>query len=117
LCNLVAQGPGNVQGGVSARGAEGTNGAETEAWEIIYFKLYKRQIPVVEQTIETAATMLGSDKSRGYLPGNDLRRLSGGANLDGDNPEVLLNLGCRYFRFLPKPQREAFLADVPGKTS
>jgi hypothetical protein len=41
-------------------------GKETEPWEIIYFKLYKSQIPVVEQALETAALMLGTDKSRGY---------------------------------------------------
>jgi hypothetical protein len=41
-------------------------GKETEAWEIIYFKLYKSQLPVVEQALETTAMMLGSDKSRGY---------------------------------------------------
>ena len=41
-------------------------GRETEAWEIIYFKLYKSQIPVIEQALETAALMLGSDKARGY---------------------------------------------------
>jgi hypothetical protein len=41
-------------------------GRETEPWEIIYFKLYKSQLPVVEKAIETAALMLGSDKSRGY---------------------------------------------------
>jgi hypothetical protein len=41
-------------------------GKETEPWEIIYFKLYKSQIPVVERAIETAALMLGSDKARGY---------------------------------------------------
>jgi hypothetical protein len=41
-------------------------GKETEPCEIIYFKLYKSQIPVVEQAIETAALMLGTDKSRGY---------------------------------------------------
>jgi len=41
-------------------------GKETESWEIIYFKLYKSQLPVVEEAIETAALMLGSDKSRGY---------------------------------------------------
>jgi hypothetical protein len=40
--------------------------AETEPWEIIYFKLFKSQIPVVEQALETAALMLGTDKSRGY---------------------------------------------------
>jgi hypothetical protein len=41
-------------------------GKETEPWEIIYFKLYKSQLPIVEKAIETAALMLGSDKSRGY---------------------------------------------------
>src|SRR3989440_5894372 len=38
-------------------------GKDTEPAEIIYFKLYKSQITVVEQAIETAAMMLGSDKS------------------------------------------------------
>jgi hypothetical protein len=52
-------------------------GRETEPWEIIYFKLYNTQIPVVEQAIETAALMLGTDKSRGYWSGDDLRGLSG----------------------------------------
>ena len=41
-------------------------GKETETWEIIYFKLYNSQVPVVEKAIETAALMLGTDKSRGY---------------------------------------------------
>ncbi len=41
-------------------------GKDTESWEIIYFKLYKSQLPVLEQALETAALMLGSDKSRGY---------------------------------------------------
>jgi len=41
-------------------------GKETEPWEIIYFKLYRSQLPVVERAIETAALMLGTDKSRGY---------------------------------------------------
>ncbi len=41
-------------------------GKETEAWEIVYFKLYKSQIPVIERALETAGLMLGTDKSRGY---------------------------------------------------
>jgi hypothetical protein len=41
-------------------------GKVTEPWEIIYFKLFKSQIPVVEKAVETAALMLGTDKSRGY---------------------------------------------------
>jgi hypothetical protein len=41
-------------------------GKDCEPWEIIYFKLYKSQVPVIEQAIETAGLMLGSDKARGY---------------------------------------------------
>jgi len=41
-------------------------GKETEPWEIIYFKLFKSQQAVVEQALETAGLMLGTDKSRGY---------------------------------------------------
>ena len=41
-------------------------GKETEAWEIIYFKLYKSQLPVVEKALETVGLTLGTDKSRGY---------------------------------------------------
>jgi hypothetical protein len=39
---------------------------ETEPWEILYFKVYKSQLSVVEKALETAALMLGGDKSRGY---------------------------------------------------
>jgi hypothetical protein len=41
-------------------------GEQTEAREVIYFKVYKCQLPVVEKALETAGLMLGTDKSRGY---------------------------------------------------
>jgi hypothetical protein len=41
-------------------------GKETEPWEILYFKVYKSQLPVVEKALETAGLMLGTDKSRSY---------------------------------------------------
>jgi hypothetical protein len=41
-------------------------GKETEPWEILYFKVYKSQLPIVEKALETAGLMLGGDKSRGY---------------------------------------------------
>src|SRR5215471_5557532 len=41
-------------------------GIDSEPTEIIYFKFYKSQIPIIEQAIETAAMMLGTDKSRAY---------------------------------------------------
>ncbi len=66
LCNLVAQSQGTTERGFQAGGGAAPDGQETEPWELIYFKLYKSQLPVIEQALETAALMLGSDKSRGY---------------------------------------------------
>src|SRR5258706_1307815 len=65
-------------------------GKETEAWEIIYFKLYRSQIPVIERAIETAALMLGSDRSRGYCLEMICADFLAGANLDNGDPEMLL---------------------------
>ena len=56
-------------------------GKETEAWEIVYFKLYKSQLPVVEKALETAALMLGTDKSRGYCLEMICADFLAGANL------------------------------------
>ena len=87
-------------------------GQETEAWEIIYFKLYRSQSPVVEQAIETAALMLGSDKSRGYCLEMICADFLAGANLDNGNPETLLFSMMRFFKFLPGDQRQAFLENL-----
>jgi len=92
-------------------------GRETELWEIIYFKLYKSQIPVIEQALETAALMLGSDKSRGYCLEMICADFLAGANLENGNPEVLLQSISRYFKFLPVPQRQVFLAQLNQKAS
>jgi hypothetical protein len=59
-------------------------GRESEPWEIIYFKLYKSQIPIVEQAIETAALMLGTDKARGYCLQMICAYFLAGANLDSN---------------------------------
>jgi hypothetical protein len=42
------------------------SGQETEPHEILYFKVYKSQLPVIEEALETVGLMLGSNKSRGY---------------------------------------------------
>ena len=92
-------------------------GKETEPWEIIYFKLYKSQIPVIEQAIETAALMLGSDKSRGYCLEMICADFLAGANLDNGNPEILLSSMTRFFKFLPGEQRQQFLSCLEQKAS
>ncbi len=39
---------------------------ESEPSELIYFKVYRSQLPVIERALEIAGRMLGTDKSRGY---------------------------------------------------
>ncbi len=84
-------------------------GKETEPWEIIYFKLYKSQLPVVERALETAALMLGSDKSRGYCLEMICADFLAGANLEDGNPHVLFLSLCRLYSFLSAPERQRFL--------
>jgi hypothetical protein len=84
-------------------------GRETEAHELIYFKIYKSQIPIIEQAIETAALMLGSDKSRGYCLEMICADFLAGANLDNGNSEILLRSLTTFFKFLPDEQRRDFL--------
>jgi len=92
-------------------------GLDTEPAEIIYFKLYKSQIPVIEQAIETAALMLGADKSRGYCLEMICADFLAGASLDNENPEVLLQAALRFFKFLPGEERQTFLHRVTEKAS
>jgi hypothetical protein len=74
--------------------------------ELMYFKLYKSQIPVVEQALETAALMLGTDKSRGYCLEMICADFLAGATLDGGDPELLLQSQRRFFRFLGREQKK-----------
>jgi hypothetical protein len=92
-------------------------GKESEPSEIIYFKLYKSQIPVVEQAIETAALMLGSDKSRGYCLEMICADFLAGANLESGNSHVLLQSILRFFQFLSGDERKMFLDEFTQKTS
>jgi hypothetical protein len=92
-------------------------GRETEPWEIIYFKLYRSQIPVIERAIETAALMLGSDRSRGYCLEMICADFLAGANMDDGNPEMLLYSMTRVFKFLSGEQQQAFLGGLSEKAS
>src|SRR5215470_13472184 len=88
------------------------SGKEEEPSELIYFKIYKSQIPVIEQAIDTAAMMLGSDKSRGYCLEMICADFLAGANLDGANPDILLSSIVHFLKFLPGEQRHSFLRYV-----
>jgi len=89
-------------------------GRETEPSELIYFKIYKSQQPVIEQALDTAALMLGSDKSRGYCLEMICADFLAGAHAEAGNPKVLLFSMLRLLRFLPVEQRREFLTEVSG---
>ena len=92
-------------------------GKETEPWEIVYFKLYKSQMPVIDQAIEAAALMLGTDRSRGYCLEMICADFLAGANLQNDRPGVLMQSALRVFQFLPTNEQQAFVQHVTEKAS
>jgi hypothetical protein len=91
-------------------------GRDSEPHELIYFKVYKSQIPVIEQAVETAAMMLGSDKSRGYCLEMICADFLAGANLDSGQPDVLLHSLSHFFQFLPGEQKQAFVRLVGAES-
>jgi hypothetical protein len=84
-------------------------GKETEPWEIIYFKLYKSQIPVVEQALDTAALMLGSDKARGYCLEMMCADFLAGSATQENQYEVLVLSLERLYQTLPDDRRNELL--------
>ena len=83
-------------------------GKESERWEILYFKAYKSQLPVIEQALETAALMLGTDKSRGYCLEMICADFLAGASLEAKQPEGLLLAVQRLYSLLPEAQKAKF---------
>jgi hypothetical protein len=92
-------------------------GKETEPWEIVTFKLYKSQIPVIDQAIETAALMLGTDKSRGYCLEMICADFLAGASLENGNPGAVVQSILQLFKFLPQQEKHAFLHHANEKAS
>jgi hypothetical protein len=92
-------------------------GVDSEPTEIIYFKFYKSQMPVIEQAIETAAVMLGSDKSRGYCLEMICADFLAGATLQSGDSSVLLCSVLRLFKFLPDGEQKAFLHQTTENAS
>jgi hypothetical protein len=84
-------------------------GKETEPWEILYFKAYKSQLPVIEQALETAGLMLGTDKSRGYCLEMICADFLAGVSLEVGNEHVLLLALHRLIGSLSGLQRQQLM--------
>jgi hypothetical protein len=85
-------------------------GKDSEPSDLVYFKLYKSQMPVIEQAIETAAFMLGSDKSRGYCLEMICADFLAGAHASGGDPAVLLQAVLHSYKLMPSNQQITFLS-------
>ena len=74
-------------------------------------------MPVIEKAIETAALMLGTDRSRGYCLEMICADFLAGANLDNGDPETLLFSMTTFFKFLPEEQKQVFLGGLEENAS
>jgi hypothetical protein len=83
-------------------------GRDSEPWEILYFKVYRSQLQVIEQALEIASRMLGTDKSRGYILEMICADFLAGANLETENSDSLIAALSHLVQFLPKPKRLEF---------
>jgi hypothetical protein len=92
--------------------AKHLTGKGTELWEILYFKAYKSQLPVIEQALETAALMLGGEESRGYCLEMICADFLAGVSLEAGNRDALFPCLIRLVIGLPKPQRKQLLEEV-----
>ena len=88
------------------------NGKESEPWELLYFKVYKSQLVVIERALETAGQMLGTDKSRRYCLEMICADFLAGANLEEGNHEVLVLSLRRVYELLPLEQQGQFLHSI-----
>jgi hypothetical protein len=83
-------------------------GKETEPSETLFFKVYKSQLAVIEQAMETASLMLGGQKAPGCLEMICADFLAG-ADLEKADPKTLSNLIRRFFEFLPTQDKRDLL--------
>ena len=93
-------------------------GKDTEPTERIYFKVYCSQLPVIDQAIETAALMLGSDKSRGYCLEMICADFLAGAHLQQEGDASALYLAfSRLYDLLPIDLQKRFYIELTTKAA
>src|SRR5690348_9238377 len=87
-------------------------GRDTEPWELLYFKVYKSQLPVIEQALETAGLLLGTNKSRGYCLEMICADFLAGAELEGQSPQTMLLAMWRLYELLPDQLKQTFSSQL-----
>ena len=75
-------------------------GAEFEPYEMVYFKLFESQLPVVEKALYVASRMAGTDRSRGYCLELVCADFLAGRTEESSSEEILLVID-RLVHLLP----------------
>jgi hypothetical protein len=89
-------------------------GTENESWEMLYLKVYKSQLAVLEQALEIASLMFGGQKARSYAFETICADFLAGAYLDASGHADSLRLALtRIYLLLPNPERQEFLLRIP----
>jgi hypothetical protein len=83
-------------------------GEEYEPYEMVYFKLFETQLPVVERALYVASRMVGTEKSRGYCLELVCADFLAGRG-EESTPEDILMVIHRLVHLLP-PEYQASLA-------
>ena len=89
-------------------------GQDYEPYEMVYFKLYESQLPILERALYVASRMVGSEKSRGYC----LELISAdflAGRTEESTPEEILLLIHRLLTLLP-PDYQTRLTKQPEAT-
>jgi len=84
-------------------------GKETEPWEMLYFKVYKSQLAVIEQALEIASLMLGGQKARGYCLEMICADFLAGASLAETDSRNFTDSVRRLLQFLPGTMRQELI--------
>jgi hypothetical protein len=87
-------------------------GKESEPWEMLYFKAYKNQLPVIEEALEKAALMLGSDRSRSYCLEMICADFLAGVSLENGNENALVCALHRLISLLSMPRRQQLIEQL-----
>jgi len=89
-------------------------GEDYEPYEMVYFKLFESQLPVVERALYVASRMVGTERSRGYCLELVCADFLAGRG-DESSPEEILMVIHRLVHLLPREYQENLAGPGSGK--
>jgi len=88
--------------------------ADNEPHEMVYFKLFEGQLPVVERALYFASRMVATERSRGYRQELVCADSLAGRG-DESSPEEILMVIHRLAHLLPREYQENLAGPGRGK--